>query len=93
MKYTYEVLFYTLSGFCSTGLLKLSSDDKLVGISTEENIESFKWKLDNKYYTADIQLSVLKHKTITSPDFSNSVEAVILYVDTSKVSKVTFFLA
>ncbi|KAI5710726.1 hypothetical protein M8J75_011034 [Diaphorina citri] len=73
----------------STGvssLLKLSSDDKLVGISTEENIESFKWKLDNKYYTADIQLSVLKHKTITSPDFSNSVEAVILYVDTSKES-------
>lgn len=73
--------------------MRLKSEDKLAGfLSEEDNVVSYKWMLDNKYYTADINLSILKCKYITSPEFAETVEAVILYVDTQKVSLLSPYL-
>uniref|UniRef100_A0A8D8V9K2 Alpha- and gamma-adaptin-binding protein p34 n=3 Tax=Cacopsylla melanoneura TaxID=428564 RepID=A0A8D8V9K2_9HEMI len=72
-----------------TKLLKVESRDNLKGSPTEEHVESFPWKIDNKYYTADIKMSVLNSKAITTPEFAESVEAVILCVDTTKETCMT----
>lgn len=46
---------------------------------TEENIDGYKWKLNTKYYTASVKLCAPKHRTVPSPEFAESVEAVLLY--------------
>ncbi|XP_033121837.1 alpha- and gamma-adaptin-binding protein p34-like [Anneissia japonica] len=46
-----------------------------------EQIIGYPWTVDNKYYTADIQLCTTTQKTIGTAEFAESVNAVVIITD------------
>ncbi|XP_071964050.1 alpha- and gamma-adaptin-binding protein p34-like [Antedon mediterranea] len=46
-----------------------------------EEIIGYPWTVDNKYYTADIQLCTTTQKTIGTAEFAESVNAVVIITD------------
>lgn len=46
-----------------------------------ENITSYKWSIDTKYYTADVDLCLTMKRTIGDQKFAESVQAFIAYFD------------
>lgn len=58
------------------------------GVSVIEDILSFDWKIDTKYYTADVCLCTTENKTIGNKDFADSLEAFVVYFNTKNVSSV-----
>lgn len=50
-----------------------------------EEIVSYGWSIETKYYTADVKLCLTKKRTIGNQDFANSVQAFVVYFDTDKV--------
>ncbi|XP_034239926.1 alpha- and gamma-adaptin-binding protein p34-like [Thrips palmi] len=64
--------------------LIVNEDEFQQSVILEEGIIAYPWHIDTKYYTADIHVCALQEKTLGSPDFANSVQAVIVYFDSSK---------
>ncbi|KAK6623186.1 hypothetical protein RUM43_009038 [Polyplax serrata] len=50
----------------------------------EDEIYAFPWKIDNKYYTAEVYLCPFPNAASSNDKFAESVNAVILYFDNSR---------
>lgn len=51
----------------------------------EDGIIAYPWHIDTKYYTADVQVCAVERKTLGSPQFIESVQAVVVHFDSRKV--------
>jgi hypothetical protein len=75
-------VFAIISGIKSKNVLE-------DGINDLENIWRYDWHIDTKYYTADIQLCCTTGRTIGNKEFSELVQAVIIYFDPQQVATCT----
>lgn len=66
-------------------LIKLISKSDSVDEDKSATVKC-NWLIDSKYYTAEICLMGIKEDFQRSEDFNNRVEALILHVDTNKLS-------
>lgn len=67
-------------------LIKLILGDLPEAITEEQGVVSYPWRIDTKYYEADVLLSALSKKTLTSQKFASSVQGIVLYFDSEIVS-------
>ncbi|XP_052701441.1 alpha- and gamma-adaptin-binding protein p34-like [Crassostrea angulata] len=44
-----------------------------------EDIVSYSWNIDTKYYTAEIKLCTTKKRTVGTEEFADGVEAIVIY--------------
>lgn len=51
-----------------------------------ENIFSYPWHINTKYYTADINLCITNDRTIGNREFAKSVGAIVITFDTNQAS-------
>lgn len=51
-----------------------------------EDIVSYSWNIDTKYYTAEIKLCTTKKRTVGTEEFADGVEAIVIYFNASQVS-------
>lgn len=58
-----------------------SADESVTG---EDGVESFPWRIDNKYYSASVRLCPLRSKSLVSREFGESVQAFLAYFDASQ---------
>ncbi|XP_061172668.1 alpha- and gamma-adaptin-binding protein p34-like [Saccostrea echinata] len=49
-----------------------------------EDIVSYNWKIDTKYYTADIKLCTTRKRTVGTAEFAESVQAAVIYFNASQ---------
>lgn len=52
-----------------------------------EDIVSYSWNIDTKYYTAEIKLCTTKKRTVGTEEFADGVEAIVIYFNAGQVSK------
>ena len=64
----------------------LGVDDLPAGEHVLEEVQSYPWYVDTKYYTADVALCTSGTRTIGNQDFAQSVQATILLFDSKQVS-------
>lgn len=79
-----SVLFASCTQDSPTNLIKLMMGELPEAGELEKGIVSYPWHIDSKYYKADIQLCSMESKIISSPDFANSVQGVVLYFDSEQ---------
>jgi len=48
-----------------------------------EGIRSYLWHITTKYYEADVHVCAMDERTIANKEFAESVNAVVLYFDSS----------
>ncbi|CAN0324993.1 unnamed protein product [Lampetra planeri] len=53
-------------------------------VTSEDGVESFPWRIDNKYYSASVRLCPLRSKSLVSREFGESVQAFLAYFDASQ---------
>ncbi|XP_064619514.1 alpha- and gamma-adaptin-binding protein p34-like [Lineus longissimus] len=51
-----------------------------------EDISSYAWHIDTKYYTADVSICTTQKKTIGDAEFASNVQAIILHFDSKEAS-------
>lgn len=73
------VFFFPLSGILDVE--KLPPSNKEI-----EDIVSYSWNIDTKYYTAEIKLCTTKKRTVGTEEFADGVEAIVIYFNASQVS-------
>lgn len=56
-----------------------------------ENIFSYPWHINTKYYTADINLCITNDRTIGNREFAKSVGAIVIAFDTNQVKHLVLF--
>ncbi|KAK9497546.1 hypothetical protein O3M35_004246 [Rhynocoris fuscipes] len=61
-------------------VIKLILNDLPLG-KIEDNVTMYDWHINTKYYEADIKLCSINQKTLSSPEFASSVEAIIIIFD------------
>lgn len=49
-----------------------------------EDIVSYSWNIDTKYYTAEIKLCTTKKRTVGTEEFADGVEAIVIYFNASQ---------
>lgn len=81
-------LFTSCSGLKPTELIKsiLKLNELPSSSCILENVFSYPWNVDTKYYTADINLCLTDDRTIGSKEFAKSVQATVITFDTMKMS-------
>lgn len=67
-------------------LIRLMLGELPGAINTEAGIVSYPWHINTKYYEADVQLSAMVSKSLSSQHFAESVQAIVLYFDSEKPS-------
>lgn len=55
------------------------------GTKLTEGVQGYPWHIDNKYYTADVQLCTAHTRTIGNQEFADSVEALVIHFDATQV--------
>ena len=50
-----------------------------------EDIVSYDWKIDTKYYTAEIKLCSTTKRTVGTEEFADGVQAVVIYFNADQV--------
>lgn len=85
MDSTPSVLFMSCSDTHPDEIIKqfLNVSELPKKIRVEEDVYGFSWCIDNKYYTADVNLCSFAKKSLSSKKFADTVEAVVLYFDSS----------
>ncbi|XP_006001845.1 alpha- and gamma-adaptin-binding protein p34 [Latimeria chalumnae] len=57
--------------------------DELSESTTKTEVRSYPWKIDNKYYTADINLYIVPNTSLLTAEIAESVQAFVVYFDSS----------
>ncbi|XP_067874271.1 alpha- and gamma-adaptin-binding protein p34 isoform X1 [Heterodontus francisci] len=72
-------------GFVEETLVKdiIGADDLPEYTGPRNEVRSYPWTIDNKYYTATVQLCVVPSKFILTKEIADSVEAFLIYFDSS----------
>lgn len=80
-----SVLIVSSSNTKPKSLIKLITKDTNVTDDVEDkNIVSHTWKIDTKYYTANVVMHGINIDYERSETFNNSVEAMIIHMDSNK---------
>ncbi|XP_038622748.1 alpha- and gamma-adaptin-binding protein p34 [Tachyglossus aculeatus] len=61
----------------------LGTEDLDADVLTNEGVRFYPWTLDNKYYSADINLCVVPNQFLVTSEIAESVQAFIVYFDSS----------
>lgn len=69
-----EMHFHLFSAIINNGDLNEPSNQDYV-------TDDYSWKIDNKYYIADVRFHMLNCKTASREHVANCVEAIIVYID------------
>ncbi|XP_023568470.1 alpha- and gamma-adaptin-binding protein p34 isoform X2 [Octodon degus] len=64
----------------------LGREDLLVEVTSNDAVRFYPWTIDNKYYSADINLCVVPNKFLVTPEIADSVQAFVIYFDSSQKS-------
>ncbi|EHB16772.1 Alpha- and gamma-adaptin-binding protein p34 [Heterocephalus glaber] len=64
----------------------LGTEDLLVEATSNDAVRFYPWTIDNKYYSADINLCVVPNKFLVTPEIAESVQAFVVYFDSSQKS-------
>jgi len=78
------VLFASCCEFKSKSVIEKFFGGNLVdGTEIDPNLIAYPWHIDNKYYTADVNLIALENKQLLDSNIGSLVSAVVLYFDSS----------
>ncbi|XP_067827440.1 alpha- and gamma-adaptin-binding protein p34 isoform X2 [Heptranchias perlo] len=64
----------------------IGADDLPEYTGPRNEVRSYPWTIDNKYYTAGVQLCVVPNKFILTKEIADSVEAFLIYFDSTMKS-------
>lgn len=64
-------------------IIELFTEHVTLNKTVKENISTYSWNIDTKYYTAKVDLHPVKNYSNRDEDFNESVEAVIVYFDSN----------
>lgn len=51
----------------------------------ENGVDGYLWHISTKYYDADVNLCTMANKGLVSQQLASTVQAVIIYFDSTKV--------
>ncbi|XP_074822707.1 alpha- and gamma-adaptin-binding protein p34 isoform X2 [Natator depressus] len=73
------------AGFAGEGLVKsiIGTEDLAADVSTSGGVRFYPWTIDNKYYSADIHLCVVPNKYLVTAEIAESVQAFVVYFDST----------
>ncbi|XP_048649630.1 alpha- and gamma-adaptin-binding protein p34 isoform X2 [Marmota marmota marmota] len=63
----------------------LGTED-LVEATSNDTVRFYPWTIDNKYYSADINLCVVPNKFLVTAEIAESVQAFVVYFDSTQKS-------
>ncbi|CAK6432117.1 unnamed protein product [Pipistrellus nathusii] len=64
----------------------LGTEDHLVEATANDAVRFYPWTIDNKYYSADINLCVVPNKFLVTAEIAESVQAFVVYFDSTQKS-------
>ncbi|XP_059553382.1 alpha- and gamma-adaptin-binding protein p34 isoform X2 [Myotis daubentonii] len=64
----------------------LGTEDLLVEATANDAVRFYPWTIDNKYYSADINLCVVPNKFLVTAEIAESVQAFVVYFDSTQKS-------
>ncbi|XP_015099363.2 alpha- and gamma-adaptin-binding protein p34 isoform X1 [Vicugna pacos] len=64
----------------------LGTEDLIVEVTADDAVRFYPWTIDNKYYSADINLCVVPNKFLVTADIADSVQALVVYFDSTQKS-------
>ena len=63
----------------------LGTEDVVVEVTADDAVRFYPWTIDNKYYSADINLCVVPNKFLVTAEIAESVQAFVVYFDSTQV--------
>lgn len=54
-------------------------------VTADDAVRVYPWTIDNKYYSADINLCVVPNKFLVTAEIAESVQAFVVYFDSTQV--------
>ncbi|XP_033295819.1 alpha- and gamma-adaptin-binding protein p34 isoform X4 [Orcinus orca] len=64
----------------------LGTEDLIVEVTANDAVRFYPWTIDNKYYSADINLCVVPNKFLVTAEIAESVQAFVVYFDSTQKS-------
>ncbi|XP_069314658.1 alpha- and gamma-adaptin-binding protein p34 isoform X2 [Eulemur rufifrons] len=64
----------------------LGIEDLTVEVTSNDAVRFYPWTIDNKYYSADINLCVVPNKFLVTAEIAESVQAFVVYFDSTQKS-------
>ncbi|XP_055292086.1 alpha- and gamma-adaptin-binding protein p34 isoform X5 [Moschus berezovskii] len=64
----------------------LGTEDVVVEVTANDAVRFYPWTIDNKYYSADINLCVVPNKFLITAEIAESVQAFVVYFDSTQKS-------
>ncbi|XP_065797471.1 alpha- and gamma-adaptin-binding protein p34 isoform X2 [Muntiacus reevesi] len=64
----------------------LGTEDVVVEVTANDAVRFYPWTIDNKYYSADINLCVVPNKFLVTAEIAESVQAFVVYFDSTQKS-------
>ncbi|XP_063572055.1 alpha- and gamma-adaptin-binding protein p34 isoform X2 [Pongo abelii] len=64
----------------------LGTEDLIVELTSNDAVRFYPWTIDNKYYSADINLCVVPNKFLVTAEIAESVQAFVVYFDSTQKS-------
>lgn len=57
----------------------------MVESTADDAVRFYPWTIDNKYYSADINLCVVPNKFLVTAEIAKTVQAFVVYFDSTQV--------
>ncbi|XP_012784258.2 alpha- and gamma-adaptin-binding protein p34 isoform X2 [Ochotona princeps] len=64
----------------------LGTEDAIVDATSNDAVRFYPWTIDNKYYSADINLCVVPNKFLVTAEIAECVQAFVVYFDSTQKS-------
>ncbi|XP_037689534.1 alpha- and gamma-adaptin-binding protein p34 isoform X2 [Choloepus didactylus] len=64
----------------------LGTEDLISEVTSTDAVRFYPWTIDNKYYSADISLCVVPNKFLITAEIAESVQAFVVYFDSTQKS-------
>ena len=76
------------SNFSSDQLVQhiLGTEDAVVEVTANDAVRFYPWTIDNKYYSADINVCVVPNKFLITTEIAESGQAFVVYFDSTQKS-------
>ncbi|KAL0601417.1 Alpha- and gamma-adaptin-binding protein p34, partial [Plecturocebus cupreus] len=81
-----QLLFSGFKQFCLSLPNILGTEDLTVEVTSNDAVRFYPWTIDNKYYSADINLCVVPNKFLVTAEIAESVQAFVVYFDSTQKS-------
>lgn len=72
--------------YCVACLDILGTEDAGVEATCGDTVRFYPWTIDNKYYSAEVNLCVVPSKFLVTAEIAESVQALVIYFDSTQVS-------